>query len=55
MIEVLVAAVGHDYEELVYEVAREIGIENHHIAELGPPALLFAIGVGVVTWLVRSS
>lgn len=47
------AAAAHEVEDLVGEIAREIGMENHHIAEYGLPALGFAVIVGTLIWLLR--
>jgi len=33
--------------EFIGEVLREIGIEHHHIAEYGVPALVLAVAVGL--------
>jgi hypothetical protein len=33
--------------EFIGEVLREIGIEHHHIAEYGVPALVLAVAVGI--------
>ena len=39
--------------EFIAEVLREIGIEKHHIAEYGVPALVLAVLVAIVVTLSK--
>jgi hypothetical protein len=48
-------AAGHDLAEWFEEVAREVGIDHQHIAEQGVGALLIAVAVGTVFYLLSRS
>jgi hypothetical protein len=41
------------FEEWLAEVGREIAIDHHHIADLGFPALGFAVVIGTLIYLLR--
>jgi hypothetical protein len=48
-------AVSHNLGEFLGEVFREIGIDSHHIAEFGTPALVLAVAVGCFVYWSNNS